>query len=83
MRERIGCYIAVFLLGAAGFFIDAPSSIAQTGGAPESARSTMPPDIDPKSGFRLPLPNREDWTKPARKPTTAPPGPATGDFETV
>ena len=33
---------------------------AQTGASPPSTGTAMPSDIDPRSGFRLPLPNRED-----------------------
>ena len=35
----------------------------------------MPSDIDPQSGFRLPLPKREDLDEAGRRPTTAPPAP--------
>jgi 4-carboxymuconolactone decarboxylase len=52
-------HLAFFLLGVA---VDALAhqGIAQTGGSPPSVRSNMPSDIDPQSGFRLPLPKRED-----------------------
>jgi len=44
---------AVALLGAR-------PGVAQTGGVPPVVASSLPPDIDPKSRFRLPLPRRED-----------------------
>jgi 4-carboxymuconolactone decarboxylase len=34
---------------------------------PPTAVRTMPSDIDPKSGFRLPLPNREDLDEAGKK----------------
>jgi 4-carboxymuconolactone decarboxylase len=34
---------------------------------PTTAVRTMPSDIDPKSGFRLPLPNREDLDEAGKK----------------
>lgn len=67
MRKRVSLHLAIFLIGAAVFLLAAPSSIAQTGGAPASAGSNMPSDIDPKSGFRLPLPNREDLDEAAKR----------------
>jgi hypothetical protein len=41
--------------------------MAQTGGVPPSVGSNMPSDIDPKSGFRLPLPNREDLDEAGKR----------------
>jgi 4-carboxymuconolactone decarboxylase len=40
--------------------------MGQTGGAPGSTGYVMPSDIDPQSGFRLPLPKREDLDEAAR-----------------
>ncbi len=54
------------ILGAAGLFVavalllDPSDGVAQTGAAPANAASALPPDIDPGSRFRLPVPRRED-----------------------
>jgi 4-carboxymuconolactone decarboxylase len=42
-------------------------AIAQTVTPPHSTGTHMPPDIDPKSGFRLPLPNRDDLDDAGKK----------------
>ena len=42
----------------------APPALAQT---PPRMETAMPSDIDPQSGFRLPLPKREDLDESARK----------------
>jgi 4-carboxymuconolactone decarboxylase len=34
---------------------------------PPTMQTTMPSDIDPKSGFRLPLPKREDLDEAGKK----------------
>jgi 4-carboxymuconolactone decarboxylase len=47
------------LLGAV-IMLGPDQGLAQTGGSPPSTGSTMASDIDPQSGFRLPLPKRED-----------------------
>ena len=53
--------LVIFLLGAAAAAFGAHPGTAQTGGSsPPSMGSNMPSDIDPQSGFRLPLPKRED-----------------------
>jgi 4-carboxymuconolactone decarboxylase len=50
---------------------DAPFLHAQSGGAAPASAPTagasMPSDIDPQSGFRLPLPRREDLDETARQ----------------
>ena len=66
MRQRHRRHLAIFLLGAAALLLDAHAGSAQTGGTP-SVGSTMPSDIDPKSGFRLPLPNREDLDEAGKR----------------
>ena len=43
------------------------AAIAQPTTRPQSTGSTMPSDIDPRSGFRLPLPNREDLDEAGKK----------------
>jgi len=43
------------------------SAIAQIAAHPQNTGSTMTSDIDPKSGFRLPLPNREDLDEAGKK----------------
>src|SRR5215210_5208415 len=60
-------YFAVLLLGAAALLPDIYAGVAQTGGAPPSSGSSMPADIDQKSGFRLPLPNREDLDEAGKR----------------
>ena len=52
--------IAIVLLTAA------PPAIAQSA-HPQNTGSTMPSDIDPRSGMRLPLPNREDLDEAGKK----------------
>ncbi len=54
---------AVLLLAAAALVSAAPPLLAQT----TRTETGMPPDIDPQSGFRLPLLKREDLDEAARK----------------
>jgi hypothetical protein len=57
------CYLIIVLLGlAAGVH----RVTAQTGVSPPSMETNMPSDIDPQSGFRLPLPRREDLDEAGR-----------------
>jgi hypothetical protein len=57
------CYLTIVLLGlAAGVH----RVTAQTGVSPPSMETNMPSDIDPQSGFRLPLPRREDLDEAGR-----------------
>ncbi len=42
-------------------------AIAQVSTAPHSTGAAMPSDIDPRSGMRLPLPNREDLDENGKK----------------
>lgn len=48
----------ICLFAAAGVF-GPPAALTQVG-SPLTVGQTMPSDIDPQSGFRLPLPKRED-----------------------
>ncbi len=59
LRRRMIVAVAAALLAPA-----APPALAQT--APRM-ETQMPSDIDPQSGFRLPLPKREDLDEEARK----------------
>lgn len=52
----------LFALSMIAFYVDSP--IAQN---PPSIGSTMPSDIDPQSGFRLPLPKREDLDEAGKR----------------
>jgi len=57
--------LVISLFGAAAIAlhaqpVDAQSVDAQPRAAPQNMERTMPSDIDPQSGFRLPLPKRED-----------------------
>jgi 4-carboxymuconolactone decarboxylase len=58
-------HLPVIRIAAACLLSVASSSIncsvnAQSAGSPQSTGPQMPSDIDPRSGMRLPLPNRED-----------------------
>ena len=67
MRRLPVVHFALVLLGAAAAFSTAPPANAQSAASPQSTGTTMPSDIDPKSGFRLPLPNREDLDEAGKK----------------
>src|SRR5262249_15447377 len=54
------------LLAAAACTITS-SVNAQSAGTPQSTGSPMPSDIDPRSGMRLSLPNREDLDEDGKK----------------
>jgi 4-carboxymuconolactone decarboxylase len=56
----LACALVAALLGA-------PPTQAQTIDSPPTIGSNMPSDIDPQSGFRLPLPNREDLDEAGKK----------------
>jgi len=60
-------FLALVLLGAAATLSATPPAIAQTAANPPSTGTTMPSDIDPKSGMRLPLPKREDLDEAGQK----------------
>ena len=64
--RRLSVTLAVILLGTATHVSIAPAS-AQTAANPPSTGSTMPSDIDPKSGMRLPLPKREELDEAGQK----------------
>jgi 4-carboxymuconolactone decarboxylase len=57
-------HLAFLPLVAAIALAAAPESLAQS--PPPRTETTMPSDIDPQSGFRLPLPRREDLDEAAR-----------------
>ena len=59
--------LAIFLLGAAIVVLGVRSGAAQNGSSPFGLGQNMPPDIDPQSGFRLPLPKREDLDEARKK----------------
>src|SRR6266545_5367910 len=66
MRARCGYHLAALFISAA--VAGAAPARAQTS-APSMAPTlgtSMPSDIDPQSGFRLPLPKREDLDEAAR-----------------
>src|SRR5258708_21633581 len=59
--DRVACLLSV-----------ASSSLncsvnAQSAASPQSTGPQMPSDIDPRSGMRLPLPNREDLDEAGKK----------------
>src|SRR6185436_4184218 len=63
---HLSVVLALVLLGTATHFSIAPA-IAQTAANPSSTGTTMPSDIDPKSGMRLPLPKREELDEAGQK----------------
>lgn len=63
--DRFQCAV-LSALGAAAVLGPQPLG-AQSAGPPPSIGSTMPSDIDPQSGFRLPLLKREDLDEAGRK----------------
>src|SRR5499426_3604301 len=56
----------ICLIGAAAILAGARPAFTQVGSPPTMGPS-MPSDIDPQSGFRLPLPKREDLDEATRK----------------
>ena len=64
MRILRTCRLAVLLLAAAALAPATRPALAQT---PPRQETSMPSDIDPQSGFRLPLPKREDLDETARQ----------------
>ena len=57
-------HLALLLLGV---FVTMSPAIAQTATGPQTTGTNMPSDIDPKSGVRLPLPNRDDLDEAGKK----------------
>src|SRR4029078_3067591 len=57
----------LFIAPIAAILLAAASSAIATAAHPQTTGSTMPSDIDPKSGFRLPRPNREDLDEAGKK----------------
>jgi 4-carboxymuconolactone decarboxylase len=51
---------------AAGILVGSRAALTQAD-LPPTMQTTMPSDIDPKSGFRLPLPKREDLDEAGKK----------------
>lgn len=72
MRERRSHHRAVPLICGVAVVACVASARAQTASPPSTANNapnlgtSMPSDIDPQSGFRLPLPKREDLDEAAR-----------------
>ena len=66
MRDLRIRHLVFLLLGAAAILLGVRPGAAQTGDAPSSLAST-PSDIDPQSGFRLPLPRREDLDEAGKR----------------
>src|ERR1700748_597582 len=57
-------HLALLVLGVS---VTMSSAIAQPATGPQTTGTAMPSDIDAKSGFRLPLPNREDLDEAGKK----------------
>jgi 4-carboxymuconolactone decarboxylase len=55
------------MLAAAAILVAASPAQSQGGTSPLASESNMPSDIDPQSGFRLPLPKREDLDEAGRQ----------------
>jgi len=55
------------MLAAAAMLIAASPAVPQTNAVTSMSESNMPSDIDPQSGFRLPLPNREDLDEAGKR----------------
>jgi hypothetical protein len=60
------CYLIISLLCLAAAFAGVHRVTAQIGASPPSMGTDMRSDIDPQSGFRLPLPRREDLDEAGR-----------------
>ena len=56
----------VLMCCAAGILVGSRTALTQAD-LPPTMQTTMPSDIDPKSGFRLPLPKREDLDEAGKK----------------
>ena len=54
-------------IGTAAVLLAASPAHAQGGKSTSTSEGTMPSDIDPQSGFRLPLPKREDLDEAGKK----------------
>ena len=67
MRRQSVVGITLVLIAAAAGLSATQPAIAQSAGNPPSTGTTMPSDIGPKSGFRLPLPKREDLDEAGQK----------------
>jgi 4-carboxymuconolactone decarboxylase len=66
-RNFLHLVAAGCLLFAAAGFSTTQQANAQTALSPQSAATTMPSDIDPRSGMRLSLPKREDLDEAGQK----------------
>ncbi len=65
MRRSGSRLLALSLVGAAALFANASPAFAQAGNAPPAP--VWPADVDPQSGFRLPLIKREDLDEAGRR----------------
>jgi 4-carboxymuconolactone decarboxylase len=63
-RQSVVCITLVLISAVAGIAAAKPA-LAQSN--PQITGTAMPSDIDPKSGFRLPLPKREDLDEAGQK----------------
>jgi 4-carboxymuconolactone decarboxylase len=66
MEYRVPCLL-ICVLGVAGILIIARPAQAESRTSTSSSESNMPSDIDPQSGFRLPLPKREDLDEAGKR----------------
>ncbi len=65
MRIVRSTHVLICALG--GAVLGHQPAVAQTAVPPPAIGSTMPSDIDPQSGFRLPLPKREELDEVGRR----------------
>jgi 4-carboxymuconolactone decarboxylase len=59
--------LLICVLATAAILIVAQPVYAESGTSTSTRESNMPSDIDPQSGFRLPLPKREDLDEAGKK----------------
>src|SRR5436190_7613841 len=66
MRKRVR-FSSGYVLGIVFMLLGSHPTHAQNAPSSSISESNMPFDIDPQSGFRLPLPNREDLDEAGRR----------------
>src|SRR3954468_9677509 len=59
--------LRLLLIAGAAVMVAAQPGLAQTGGSPATSGRTMASDIDPQSGFRLPLRPREELDEAGKR----------------
>ncbi len=67
MRKNLNGILETALVAVCMGVLCAPIASAQSAKTPAKEAAAWPADIDTKSGFRLPLPNREDLNEAGKK----------------